>query len=468
MKRCAARFVLLVAAASPLAAQVEPVFVRVPPKQAIQAPVPELGPGGFRYAIRDGALCRAREGEPQPMPCVQPEGTGGARAFVHHPAGTTWLAAERGLFCTSPEVDVLDRLELADGAPEGALVGIARTSGARFWLATSDAFGCVEARQYFGRRFGPQDGLPPGPYTALAAAADGTLLLATDDGIFRYAPDRGEAPRVAIRSVQGRAFRPGERIELAPDGALELELEGSALGGPTFRWRASQHHQWRAIEGTRARIDGLEPGDHELLFAAYDRDLRRSEPVALTLRVPYPPQFSKRLLAPLAAGFAALFFGVAWVRARRREPVGRRKAMLSALLLFVFGLQLLAGAVPHGRSWPIVGYAMYTDVYREGDLTYGMSLLGVTPARERFPVRLYGAGEAQFDLQRDLAPLIHGNAAEREAVLARYRARLGGAQRLAGLVVQDERQRLTPHGPVRVAPVILAVEPADLFDAPRR
>jgi hypothetical protein len=185
------------------------------------------------------------------------------------------------------------------------------------------------------------------------------------------------------------------------------------------------------------------------------------------LRVPYPPQFSKALLAPAAAALVLALFGIAWLRTRGAGVLRRKKALLSSLVLFVVGLQLLAGIVPHGRSWPIVGYAMYTEVYREGELTYGMSLYGVTPALERFPVRLWAAGEGQFDMQQDLAPLIHGAPAERDAVLARYRSRLG-AQRVAALVVQDERQRLTPHGPVRVAPVILAVHPESLFDAPRR
>src|SRR5688572_13134001 len=88
-------------------------FVLVPPAQALPRPERGPAPGGLRYAIVDGELRRGKGDELAPIPCARPEnsgpGPGTARAFVHHPAGTTWLAADNGLFCTSPDVDVLDR-----------------------------------------------------------------------------------------------------------------------------------------------------------------------------------------------------------------------------------------------------------------------------------------------------------------------------------------------------------------------
>jgi hypothetical protein len=178
--------------------------------------------------------------------------------------------------------------------------------------------------------------------------------------------------------------------------------------------------------------------------------------------VPYPRAFQKRVLVPSVLGAALLvllgFLAHAIRAGGGREAVAR--AVVSAGLFVVVALQVAAGLVPHARGWPFVGFTMYTDRFDEGDLTWRLTVQGVLPDGRRVPLQRW-----ETEVERALcAPLIHGTDAERQAFLDRHNARRGAGP-LRGFAVLDERQRLTRHGPVRVAPVVMHVFPEDALDA---
>jgi hypothetical protein len=252
------------------------------------------------------------------------------------------------------------------------------------------------------------------------------------------------------------------------DGALELELEGTGAGGARFRYRRVGHHLWRELQAPRDRVVDLEPGEHTLEVIAIDRDLRRSELELERVHVPVPWYFRTQVLLVGAALALALCAGLALFAAWRAGGGLARtgRALLSGTLAFLVGLQVLGGLVPHARSWPIIGFAMYTDVYREWGYAWQMAFYGVLRDGTRVPVRPWDSGYGQFEFSRDLADASFGGEDAQRAFLSRWNERYArGAFR--GFVVQDERFRLTPDGPVEVAPVVYAVWPPEVLDAPR-
>lgn len=441
----------------------DPAFTALRARDAIPR-APRAFPGGDEYELRGTVLHRKRAGVSESIGCTDPAGTGELRAITSRPAGTIWVAAARGLFCLAPEVELLDEVRRIDGAPRGPPVGVVFGDADRLWLATEEEFGVIDPRQGFGRRLSDADGLPPGPYRALLPARDGGLILRTDLGLFHYRPELGAKPELRLRTVLGRSFDPSRRQELGSDGSVDLELEGSGLGGASFRYRLLGHHLWKELDAPKARIEGLEPGDQTLELIALDRDLRRSDPVRVDVRVPVPWYFRTRLLlAGAAVLLVSLLAGAlftSWRSGADRRATGR--ALLGALLAFLVGLQVLGGLVPHARSWPIVGFAMYTDVYRAGGYTYQLQCYGSTQDGRRVLIRPWGSGYGQFEWHRDLADVVFGGEERQSAWLGRWNERFGPGRPFAGFLVQDERHRLLSTGATRVAPVVFAVHPREL------
>src|SRR5690606_637309 len=168
--------------------------------------------------------------------CTLPGGPGTARALSLHPSGLCFVAAERGLFVTDAEHDVLDAPSQRDGVPQGRPVGAHADAKGRVWLLTDEQFGVVDPRLFCGRTFTGADGLPPGPYRALAATPDGRLVITTGDGAFAYRPDRGPPPAATLLGVAEGAVVRGRA-----GGSAELELRASARGGGTLRFRRVHH-----------------------------------------------------------------------------------------------------------------------------------------------------------------------------------------------------------------------------------
>src|SRR5262249_2437969 len=156
-----------------------------------------------------------------------------------------------------------------------------------------------------------------------------------------------------------------------------------------------------------------------------------------------------------AAGGAVLLLLLFLVPARGKGRAALLQGALSATAALVVGLQVLAGVVGHGRSWPFVGFSMYTERYREGSVLYQPELVGTRSAGSRQQLDPSSAGTAKDGLWQLLVPLVHDGAPARERWLQAYNAGHPDAP-LRGLCVQERRWRLTADGPVRVAPIVLA------------
>jgi hypothetical protein len=419
-------------------------------------------PAAAEYGIEDGRLVREVAGRRQEPGCTVESGTGVVHAWSRTPAGNVFVAAEHGLFVIGPECDVLDPVPLWGGSPEGVPVGVVADGEHRLWLATRSAFGAVDGIQFFGRSFGHADGLPPPPYRGLQADPSGELLLSTDHGSFRYRPGEGPDPELHVLGVDGQTFEPGKRFAMQ-DGDVELETTARASGGASLRWRDSRNAFWQPLDGEPLTIRGLDPGAHEIVVVAFDRDLRVSPPATILLDVPYPRAFQIRRLIPLAAMLAMLVFAAfaghaAWTRADRTRWL---RSLASAGLVLVLAAQLAAALIPHARGWPFVGFGMYTESVGGFPLSSRQVLYGVKAGGERFPIEIHGAGLGLFELARRLVPAIRGGDEDRQALLDELNQRYYDG-RLPAFEIRIERYRLTPRGPMRVAPIHLCRHPDEV------
>lgn len=415
--------------------------------------------------------------------CTLPGGTGRILQLAPDPAGPVLVVAERGLFVTDAEVDVLDPLELGPGAPPGAIRAVHVDAGRRVWVATESAVGACDPFFFWGRTLAAQAAPPaPGPYD-LRGAADGSLLVATSGGTWRYVPDRGAPPAIRSVALDGADVAPGTVLDRAHGATVRVAAlaEGAGApgngaggedgagaapgapgeggeGGATLRYRLDRHHVWRPVEGELVLAD-LDPGRRLLELIAVDRDLRRSDPFALVLDVAYPRRYGRAAVAGTAAAAGLCVLSLFGWRARRAG--GRAawwRALLSTGLVLLFGAQTLAALFPHAKGWPFVGFTMYTQHYGEYDLVYDEILAGVRPNGRSFRILEGGLGVAVDSRWQVLGPLVDEGASGGDEVardyLARFRRRWPASQVVA-IQAQARRTRLTAEGPVAVAPLVL-------------
>ncbi|MEM7198701.1 MAG: hypothetical protein AAF628_00430 [Planctomycetota bacterium] len=414
-----------------------------------QEPLECPEPGGRLVAV--GSQVTRIQGERRvELGCTEPGGPGAIRALAPHPDGTTYIAAQRGLFAVSPEVDVLDAVDLRDGVPPGAPVGAHVDGRGKLWLLTDGAFGCVDTDFYFGRTFGVADGVGPGPYRALRLGRDGALELRDGSQPVVYRPGRLPKPRLQVRGVAGQPYRPEVALAVAGD----LPIEAACDDGATLRWRRVGHHLWQPLEVPPV-VPAFPPGEHRFELIALDRELQASDPVPVVIRVAYPFYYQKQVLLGIAGGVAVVLLGGFLVAGRGGGWGAVLRAIASAGLAMVVLLQVAAGLAGHGRSWPFVGYSMYTERYGEGSLVYKTVLIGIWPDGSRREITPGRAGLTMDDPFQRIAPLIHGGDAERREFLGLCN-RAQPHDPLRGFLVASKRYRLTDQGPVAVYPVILA------------
>lgn len=417
-----------------------------------------------RYAIEGGQLVRWSDEVRGELGCTSSDGTGTVHGFARSPMGNVYVAAERGVFVISDASEHLDPLPLFEGAPVGPVIGVAVPVPRRVWFATERELVVIDAYQFFGHVLGPADGLPAPPYRGLRAEGAGEIVLAADAGEFRIPVRERSRCEIELASVAGRPFQPQTLHELAGD---ELALELVVRGDPraSLRWRDSRHANWYPLEREQPRIEHLEPGEHQLLLAAFDAELVQSESIALRVSVPYPRGLAPRTAVPIAAGIAlaiALAFALRAARTPRLQRSWTR-ALVSAALVIVLAAQVVAAIFPHARGWPFVGFAMYTHTVEPFSHSYRDVLYGVPKRGARFEVDLWGFGMGQFEFRRRLVPAIHGGERERAALLDELNQRFYRGN-LSGYEIVVERYRLTEHGPTKVAPLELVAytrEPAD-------
>lgn len=408
-----------------------------------------------RYAIEGGQLVRWTGDTRSELGCTSREGTGTVHAFARSPMGNVYVAAERGVYVVSDASEHLDPLPLFEGAPGGPVIGVAVADPRRVWFATERELVVFDAYQFFGHVLGPADGLPAPPYRELRVEGAGEIVLVAGTGEFRIPARERSRCEIELVSIAGQPFQRQALHQLASD---TLPLELAVRGDPraSLHWRDSRHANWYPLERDGPRIERLEPGEHELLLAAFDAELVQSEPIVLRVAVPYPRGLAPRTAVPIAAAIAlAIALGFALRAARTPRPQRSwTRALVSAALVIVLGAQVVAAIFPHARGWPFVGFAMYTHTVEPFSHSYRDVLYGVPRRGARFEVPLWGFGMGQFEFRRRLVPAIHGGERERAALLDELNQRFYDGN-LSGYEIVVERYRLTEHGPKKVAPLEL-------------
>lgn len=427
----------------------EPAFVRWNgTAPAIAREVAEAG--GTTLRIEGARVLRRRGDTEIELRCTLAGGIGEPLALARHPLGGTYVLGARGLFLTDAEHDWLDPVDLRDGAPQGAPRGMHVGVDGRIWLATETEFGVLEPRWWFGRTFTAADGLPPAPFHALAADAEGALLLLARDGWFRYVPDRGSAPSGTLRNAKSGWLRG------SPDGTAEVDVDATANGGATLRFRRQHHHLLFPVRD--GQVYGFKPGRHGVDLVAFDRDLRSTRIASVGVEIPYPRGFDLRWLPRLAV-IGLLVVAAAWIwRERRRAPwgVALGRAFLQCVITIVIGLQLLAAVLGYGKAWPFVGFTMYADLHREMDAVHRPRLFLLHEGGSQSPVTFEEAGLLQDGYWQVLAEIVYGPEELRRELHARLVERWSHrGPPIIGFVVQDQRVRLTRDGPVEVAPAVI-------------
>jgi hypothetical protein len=439
---------VVLAVATPLVAQ-DFVPTNAPPTPVFASTLDFTGNVGV-FSVADGVLRRA--GGPAPLagivvPATAP--TGRVHALVQLPVGTIVVGCERGLFVCDAEHAVLDPADLRDGAPRGEVRSVVADSAGRVWWCSEQDLGVVDLRLRFGRTFTAADGVPPGPLRRVALApidGDTRLVVETESGAFAYRIDAGPPPR---------ATAPLPAVVAANSaGEATLPISVAARGGGTLRVRRRHHHLVVPLDGQVVR--GLRPGRHGLEVWAFDRDLRSTVLGECTVEVPLPPQFDTRLVPVLLAAFVMVLFAVAW-RTGGAGSVGARfgRAAARTGVLTIVLLQAAAAIAGYGRSWPFVGFTMYTETWHHDDVLFRPRIVGLRSDGTRVPLHENEVGVVQDGYWQMLAEVAFGDERHRRELLQRVALRAGNGAPFVGFVLADGRIRLTADGPVDVAPTVL-------------
>lgn len=400
-------------------------------------------------------ILRRGNGTEVALACTDPEGTGEIRDLALDPAGLVFVAAERGLFVVNAEVDFLDPVKLADGAPKGLPRSVFVDAQRRVWIATEEEIGVVDPSFGWGRTMSLADGLPGGPPYRLGAETGGTLLVETASGVFRYIPDHGPAPVVTRLEVDGKTLEAGETVTGVYGKTIFVAAEGRAAGGASFRWRLDRHHIWREL-GVEP-IEDIPPGAHTLEVIAIDRDLRRSAPATIPISFDLPPQYEKAFVLKLGVILVALVTALFAWRARRSGGGLEAwiRAPISAAIAIAIGVQILAGIVPHAKGWPFIGFSMYTNTYEENWIIYDGGVFGIEPGGTTRKLQYHGVVAFADDRWQVIGPIIDGGPGFSREWVERYNA-LHPEEEIVGLQARADRRRLTPEGPVEIAPLVFS------------
>ncbi len=429
------------------------------------APKSKLVSGTNQLTIEGEHLVRRRGGGEIALSSTSADGLGVPYDLARDPAGISVIAAAQGVFVLSREVDALDPLEVMEPLLLGPVRALHCDARRRLWFAGHGVFGVLEMGGLWGYRFTDED-LPEPLRRAetlrVAPAPRGGLWVhgqfagGGEPLVYRYRPDQGEEPRVTSVSIDGSAWDPTLAVQVTyPDG-FRLAASGSALGGARFRFRVDEHHVWRDL-APDAFVGRFSPGEHTLDVIAVDRDLNRSQPLRLKVHSAFPARFDKRFVIAALGTFGLLAL-VGFLLYERRSGWRSGYLMrvpLSAGLLTVLCLQVLAGIEPHGKGWPFMGFSMYTTRFDEGDVIFEVVLVGLQVDGTQRVIPPQAVGVAIDGRWQVLGPLVDRGDEVARQYLETY-IHKHPESGVIGLQVRARRHRLTADGAIPVAPQILS------------
>jgi len=395
---------------------------------------------GSRLVVdAEGRLQRVHpDGRKQPIGCTLPGGPGRIHDMVRDPRSGTCVAAENGLFLISSDIPVLDPFDLRDGVPEDEPLELRYEPPGRLFVRTRTGFGVIDLSYFFGRK------------------------IDWKRSAGEYPVDQQSEPSLRLLEVGGEAFDGSKTFTAAMGDRVQLRLEGKAEGGATYRYRRHGHHLWNVLDANDSALLLNRPGKLAFDIIALGQDLRRSTPIVLRFEVQSPFYFSKTfLLGSASAGGLAIFvlFGyLAW-----RGGGGRlrlTKALLSAIGVSLLTIQVFAALFPHGKAWPFVGFSMYTERYDKFALLYQPGIQVRSADGHWFPTHPNAAGRVSDGYWQALLPLVYGSDTDRQQFVDDYN-RLHPDGPIRSVLVQEKRTRLTPEGPVRVAPIVMMCYPEE-------
>ncbi|MFH1568612.1 MAG: two-component regulator propeller domain-containing protein [Gemmatimonadota bacterium] len=284
------------------------------------------GSGAWRY---DGGACTAY---------TEADGLGSSSITAIYGAtdGKLWLGTDAGV--VRVDGGAFARFDEEDGLPGGAVIAITQTSDGLLWLGTDGAGACA----YDGVAWSAldtRDGLAGNRVDAVVEDGDGSVLFGTDRGTTRYR--RGATPPgvriVALRTdslyARGRGMPPittGSRVTVEYSAVDHKTQPGKRQYRCRIReagldWQKPTRRS--QFEWTPDRA-----GAYTFEVQAIDRDLRYSEPAAVTLTVVWPWHRDVRVMVPLGAGGLVLLV-VSMVASYRYLHHRREVALLREQML---------------------------------------------------------------------------------------------------------------------------------------
>ncbi len=228
----------------------------------------------------------------------------GVHAIFQSRDGFIWLATEGGAVRFDGNSFVTYSERTQPGFAGSDVSAIAEDGGGNMWFATSE--GLSELRHGVFRKVAEQDGLPSGGVLALAAPKDGSMLVLTGRGLWRF---DGEHLR-ALESVPAgvsdlSTLSDGTVLLLTESGVLRYEHANAVAvpmpspenvpllgvrkseGGALWMWsarvvvsqREGDRREWRTgMDLPNARISALEVDRRQLTWIGTSHGLYALEP----------------------------------------------------------------------------------------------------------------------------------------------------------------------------------------------
>ena len=260
------------------------------------------------------------------------------------PNGVMWFATYNGVsrYDTSPPSDGVPfvNFTIKDGLVDNQVNTLYRSTDGTMWFGTDGG-----VSMYDGVTWGSLDtweGLVGGNVTAIHEDTNGFLWFGTTEGITRYhrntVPSTVRIVAVNVASVRSdRRYTPSEKIPSITAGSY-VTIEYQAIDFKTHPQKRQYRYRIQEIdEGERATPQPYLPPTKETLFAwtpqkagvyifevrAIDRDLNRSAPASVTLKVVPPWYLNGWITIPSAIALTGLL--VLFVIFTRRYYVRHRE-----------------------------------------------------------------------------------------------------------------------------------------------